>query len=184
MLIGNVGKEPTVRYFEGNNPGSQSRKQATFPLATSERYKERNGEIRENTEWHNIVVWGQPADVCEKFVHKGTQLYIEGRIRTRKYMDNSQGVEKFITEIYADTLKLLGRRDNESGYPEGDDPSQDGYQQQRQQGGYQRQGGWQAPQQGQPQGYRPPQPAQPAPAAPQAPEVVDLPDVSNDDLPF
>ena len=185
MLIGNVGRDPNVRYLEGNNPGAQGRKVATFTLATSERYRDRNGETRENTEWHNIVAWGQPADVCERFVHKGTQLYIEGRLRTRKYTD-SQGVEKFTTEINVDTLQLLGRRDNEGGgYPS---DQQGGYPQ----GGYQRQGGFQQPSQGYPQqggyqqgGYQrpaaPAQPAQQAPAAPAAP-VVD--EGSTDDLPF
>ena len=110
MLIGNVGRDPNVRYLEGNNPGAgQGRKVATFTLATSERYRDRSGETRENTEWHNIVAWGQPADVCERFVRKGTQLYIEGKLRTRKYTD-AQGMEKYTTEINVDTLQLLGRR--------------------------------------------------------------------------
>ena len=117
MLIGNVGRDPNVRYLEGNNPGAQGRKVATFTLATSERFRDRNGETRENTEWHNIVAWGQPADVCERFVRKGTQLYIEGRLRTRKYTD-AQGMEKYTTEINVDTLQLLGRRDGDAaGYP-------------------------------------------------------------------
>jgi single-strand DNA-binding protein len=188
MLIGNVGRDPNVRYLEGNNPGAQGRKVATFTLATSERYRDRNGETRENTEWHNIVAWGQPADVCERFVHKGTQLYIEGRLRTRKYTD-SQGVEKFTTEINVDTLQLLGRRDSESGgYPS---DQQGGYPQ----GGFQRQGGYQQPSQGyQPQGgyqqggYQrpaaPAQPAQPAPAAPAAPAAPVVDEGPNDDLPF
>jgi single-strand DNA-binding protein len=188
MLIGNVGRDPNVRYLEGNNPGAQGRKVATFTLATSERYRDRNGETRENTEWHNIVAWGQPADVCERFVHKGTQLYIEGRLRTRKYTD-SQGVEKFTTEINVDTLQLLGRRDSESGgYPS---DQQGGYPQ----GGFQRQGGYQQPSQGyQPQGgyqqggYQrpaaPAQPAQPAPAAPAAPATPVVDEGPNDDLPF
>ncbi len=199
MLIGNVGRDPNVRYLEGNNPNAQGRKVATFTLATTERFRDRNGETRENTEWHNIVAWGQPADVCERFVHKGTQLYIEGRLRTRKYTD-SQGMEKYTTEINVDTLQLLGRRDD-GGYPaEGEQPQgggyqQGGFQQPRQQGGfapqgggYQRSGGYQAPQQGgQPQGYQAfrqaPQPVQPAQSAPQAAEP-DLPDVPADDLPF
>ena len=72
MLIGNVGRDPEVRYLEGNNGA----KVATFTLATTERYRDRNGETRENTEWHNIVAWRNTADVVEKFVRKGTQLYI------------------------------------------------------------------------------------------------------------
>ncbi len=114
MLIGNVGKDPEVRYLDGNAPGGQGRKVASFTLATSERYKDRSGETRENTEWHNIVVWGQPADVVEKYVKKGTQLYIEGRIRTRSWTDQS-GAKKYMTEINADSLQLLGRRDDSQG---------------------------------------------------------------------
>ena len=192
MLIGNVGRDPNVRYLEGNNPGSQGRKVATFTLATSERFRDRNGETRENTEWHNIVAWGQPADVCERFVHKGTQLYIEGRLRTRKYTD-SQGVEKYTTEINVDTLQLLGRRDD-GGY-QGDQPG-GGYQQQ---GGYQRQGGYQQPSQGYHQGsyqqqgggfqqqggyQRPAAPAQPVQSAPAVQDIPAGDDAGTDDLPF
>lgn len=108
MLIGNVGGEPSVRYLEGNA------KVASFTLATTERYKDRNGETRDNTEWHNIVAWRATADVVEKFVHKGTQLYVEGKLRTRNYTDQ-QGNKKYVTEITADTIQLLGRKsDNES----------------------------------------------------------------------
>ena len=162
MLIGNVGRDPEVRYLEGNNPGAQGRKVATFTLATSERFRDRSGETRENTEWHNIVAWGQPADVCERFVRKGTQLYIEGRLRTRKYTDRN-GQEKYTTEINGDTLQLLGRRESD-GAGDGGDPG----------GGSQRQGGYQQPAQ-QP-AYQ--QPAQPAPAAPAMDEGP------TDDLPF
>lgn len=71
MLIGNVGKDPEVRYLENNpqNPGNNV-KVASFPLATSERYRDRNGELRENTEWHNVVVWRNNADVAEKYVYR------------------------------------------------------------------------------------------------------------------
>lgn len=178
MLIGNVGRDPEVRYLEGNNPGAQGRKVATFTLATSERFRDRSGETRENTEWHNIVAWGQPADVCERFVRKGTQLYIEGRLRTRKYTDR-QGMEKYTTEINVDTLQLLGRRDNVDGSYPTDQPA----------GGYPRQGGY--PQNPQPQqpayqqpSYQQPAYQQPAPvqAAPAAPAVDEAP--KDDDLPF
>ena len=105
MLIGNVGRDPEVRYLEGNNGA----KVATFTLATTERYRDRNGETRENTEWHNIVAWRNTADVVEKFVRKGTQLYIEGRIRTRSW-DDQNGNKRYTTEIIADTLQLLGKK--------------------------------------------------------------------------
>ena len=116
MLIGNVGKDPEVRYLEnGNNaPGAGNAKVATFTLATTERYRDRSGELKENTEWHNIVAWRQNADVAEKFVRKGTQLYIEGRLRTRSYTDQT-GAKRFTTEIVADSLQLLGKRSDAEG---------------------------------------------------------------------
>ena len=123
--------------------------------------KDRNGELRENTEWHNIVAWRANADVAEKFIHKGTQIYVEGRLRTRSYTDQA-GVKKFTTEIQADTIQLLGRRPDADGAP--------------QQGGYQ-----QHP--AQPQGYSAPQPQ--SYAAPQQPSYsAPVDDVPGDDLPF
>ena len=161
MLIGNVGRDPEVRYLEGNA------KVATFTLATSERFKDRNGELRENTEWHNIVAWRANADVAEKFIHKGTQIYVEGRLRTRSYTDQA-GVKKFTTEIQADTIQLLGRRPDADGAP--------------QQGGYPSQGGYQQ-RPAQPQGYSAPQPQ--SYAAPQQPSYsAPVEDVPGDDLPF
>ena len=110
MLIGNVGQDPEVRYLESNpqNPGGNA-KVATIRLATSERYRDRNGEQRENTEWHNIVVWRNQADVVEKFVRKGSQIYVEGKLRTRSWTDQT-GNKRYTTEIVADTIQLLGRR--------------------------------------------------------------------------
>ena len=130
MLIGNVGRDPEIRYLEGNSQGGGT-KVATFTLATTERYRDRNGELRENTEWHNIVAWRQTADVVERFVKKGTQLYIEGRLRTRSYTDQ-QGIKKCTTEINADNLQLLGRRQDDQGQGVG--------YQQGQGGGYQQNG--------------------------------------------
>lgn len=170
MLIGNVGKDPEVRYLEGN-AGAAGRKVANFTLATSERYKDRSGELRENTEWHNIVVWGQPADVVERFVKKGTQLYIEGRITTRSWTDQS-GAKRYTTEIRADSLQLLGRRDGaqDGGYsaPQPQAPAQP------QQNSYQQ--SYQQPYQ---QQYAAPTAPAAAPVA--APAGMDDP---SDDLPF
>jgi len=109
MLIGNVGKDPEVRHLES---GATT---ASFTLATTERYKDRNGETKEQTEWHNIVCWRATAEVVEKYVRKGTQLYIEGRIRTRSYTDRDGNI-RYITEINADNLQMLGRR-SEGSYP-------------------------------------------------------------------
>lgn len=111
MLIGNVGRDPEVRYLDGQ---SGNAKVATFTLATTERYRDRNGETRENTEWHNIVAWRNTADVVERFVRKGTQLYIEGRIRTRSW-DDQTGNKRYTTEIIADTLQLLGKKTDNPG---------------------------------------------------------------------
>lgn len=113
LLIGNVGADPEIRYFDGGQ-GGNGRKVANFRLATSERYKDRNGEQRDITEWHSIVVWGFQADTVEKYVKKGTQLYIEGKIRTRQWTDKT-GNTRYTTEIQADSLQLLGRRELQSG---------------------------------------------------------------------
>jgi len=103
ILLGNVGKDPDVRHLEGGATV------ASFPLATSETYKNKSGEKVTTTEWHNVVVWRGLADVADKYVKKGTQLYIDGRIRTRSYNDKD-GNKRYITEIYADTLRLLGKK--------------------------------------------------------------------------
>ena len=153
ILIGNVGQDPEIRYTGDVNNGT---KVATFRLATTERYRDRNGNLQEHTEWHNIVVWRNTADVVEKYVKKGTQVYVEGRIRTRSW-DDQTGAKRYTTEIVADTLQLLGRKSD----------------------GQSQQGGYQQP------GYQQPAAQQPAyqqPAAPQAqPMTAEQPD---DDLPF
>ncbi len=128
MLIGNVGADPEVRYVDSNS-GS---KVATIRIATTERYRDRDGNPREATEWHNVVVWRNLADVVEKYVKKGTQLYVEGRLRTRSWEDQT-GNRRFATEVVADNLQLLGRRpEGQGGYGNGGEQrSQSGYQ-----GGY------------------------------------------------
>lgn len=103
ILIGNVGQEPDVRDLDNGT------KVANFSIATSERgYTLKNGtQVPERTEWHNIVVWRGLAEVVEKYVTKGDKLYIEGKIRTRSYEDK-QGVKRYVTEVYADSLEMLG----------------------------------------------------------------------------
>ena len=107
ILIGNVGKEPEVRYLENNI------RVANFPLATTERgYTMSNGNVvPDRTDWHNIVAWRSLADTTEKYVHKGSQLYIEGKLKTRNYEDKT-GVRRFVTEIYAESIQILTRKDN------------------------------------------------------------------------
>ena len=101
ILIGNVGKDPDIRYFDSGNAI------ANFPLATSERgYKLANGtEIPERTEWHNIATSRERALFVEKYVKKGSYVYVEGKIRTRSY-DDKEGNKRYITEIYADRIEF------------------------------------------------------------------------------
>ena len=110
ILVGNVGKDPETRYLDEGTAISK------FPMATSETYRNRDGERVTNTEWHNVVLWRGLAQVAEKYIKKGTQVYIEGRIKTRSY-DDASGNKKYITEIVGDQMQLLGRRPDESGTP-------------------------------------------------------------------
>ena len=177
MLIGNVGNDPEVRYLESNpqNPATNA-KVASFRLATTERFRDRNGELRENTEWHSIVAWRSNADLAEKFIHKGSQIYVEGKLRTRQWTDQT-GAKRFTTEVVADTIQLLGKR------PEGDQ-QQGGYQ-----GGYTSAPGYSAPAGAPVAG---PAPAAPPAAAPVAAQPQVSPDYQgplpaaepSDDLPF
>jgi single-strand DNA-binding protein len=103
ILVGNVGKDPVVRYFD------KGVAKATFPLATSETYTNQQGETITSTEWHNIVLWRSLAEVAEKTIKKGAQVYLVGKIKTRSYVDKD-GVNKYITEILADALLLLEKK--------------------------------------------------------------------------
>lgn len=114
ILVGNVGKDPEVKYLEGGVGV------AKFTLATSEKYKNKSGEMVTTTEWHNIVVWRGLAKVVEDYVKKGTQLYIEGKITTRSW-DDKEGNKRYMTEIVADSLQLLGKK---SDGPAGGAPAQ------------------------------------------------------------
>ncbi|MGF7141204.1 single-stranded DNA-binding protein [Roseimarinus sediminis] len=105
ILVGNAGKDAEVRYIDSGVAV------ATFSLATSETYTAKSGERVTNTEWHNIVAWRGLAEMAGKYIQKGKQMYIEGRIRTRSY-DDKDGVKKYITEILADNIQLLGRKDD------------------------------------------------------------------------
>lgn len=109
ILLGHVGKDPDVKYFDN---GSSI---ASFSLATTEKgYTAQNGaQIPDRTEWHNIVCWKGLSKVAEQFIKKGTQIYIEGKIRTRSY-DDQNGVKRYVVEVYADKLELLGKRDSDN----------------------------------------------------------------------
>lgn len=170
ILVGNVGQDPEVRSLETGV------KVARIRLATSERiFNRQTNEATEHTEWHTVTLWRNLAEVVDKYVRKGSQLYIEGRLRSREW--ERDGQKHYATEIVADELKLLGRRQDNA-------PVQGGYQQPTQQpayqgGGYQQQsvqqpayqsGGYQQPA----QSFQHPTPQPSAPAMP-ADDADDLP---------
>lgn len=115
MLIGNVGKAPEVRTFDGGN------KVANFTLATTKRYTDRNGQLVDATTWHNIQVNGKIADVAEKYVQKGDPIYVEGELTARTYVDRNN-VERVIYEVRASQLQLLRQRGSAAQETEDDMP--------------------------------------------------------------
>lgn len=112
QLIGNVGKDPDVRYLDNGVAV------AAFPLATTDRaYTLANGtQVPERTEWHNIVLWRGLAETAEKYVHKGDKLYIEGKIRSRSY-DDQNGIKRYVVEIFADNMEMLTPRSPQPATP-------------------------------------------------------------------
>ncbi len=110
ILIGHLGKDPELKYTPSNLPV------AKFSLATNERYKDKDGNWQDRTEWHNIVCWQRTAEVANEYLRKGSQVFIEGRITTRSWDDKQTGQKKYMTEIVASDLVLLGGR-GESGEP-------------------------------------------------------------------
>lgn len=112
LLIGNAGRDPEVRHLESGTAV------ASFTLATTERFRDKSGMLQDQTEWHNIVCWRNLAELAEKYITKGTQLFIEGKIRTRSWNDQS-GQKRYTTEIVADNIRLLGKKNDsgQGGYP-------------------------------------------------------------------
>src|SRR5512145_3367269 len=102
ILIGNLGGDPTVRYTP------QGTAVANFNIATTERFNNKAGEREERTEWHRIVAWGKLAEICQQYLKKGKQVYIEGRLQTRNWEDQ-QGQKRSTTEIVAQNMQMLGR---------------------------------------------------------------------------
>ncbi|MBC7866542.1 MAG: single-stranded DNA-binding protein [Gloeobacteraceae cyanobacterium ES-bin-316] len=109
MLIGNLGKDPDIQFLEGNIGV------AKFSLATTETYKDRSGKLISQTEWHTVVLWRGLAELAQKYLHRGSLVYIEGRLKTRSWEDK-EGNKKFATEIVGDNLIMLDKR-NEAGQP-------------------------------------------------------------------
>lgn len=105
ILIGNLGKDPEMRYLEGNVAV------AKFPVATNENYKDKAGEWQTNTEWHDVVAWRGNAERAEKQLHKGSLVYVEGKLSHRKYQDKD-GNDRYVTEVVANVLRPLDRKDS------------------------------------------------------------------------
>lgn len=108
IIIGRLGQDPDVRYTQSNTAV------ANFSVATNERFKDRNGEFQERTEWHRIVAWGRTAEICQEYLKKGSQVYIEGPIQTREWEDK-EGQKRYTTEIKAIIMKMLDNRGETGG---------------------------------------------------------------------
>ncbi|MEX2379525.1 MAG: single-stranded DNA-binding protein [Vicingaceae bacterium] len=107
ILVGNLGKDPEVRHLESGAVV------ANFPIATTETYKDKSGNRQEQTEWHNIVLWRGLAEVAEKYLRKGNQVYIEGKLRSRSWEDK-EGNTRYITEVIGDNMTMLGSKGSSS----------------------------------------------------------------------
>ncbi len=166
ILVGNVGIDPEVRSLENGT------KVARVRLATTERIFDRQAnETKEHTEWHTITLWRGLADVVDRYVHKGSQIYVEGRLRTREWTDKD-GNKRYTTEILADSMNLLGRRGDNNAAPAGGA----GYGQSQSSSAAPQYGAQPAPQ----YGSQPAAASQPA----QAPAAPSVPAEDPDDLPF
>jgi len=108
MLIGNLGKDPEVRYTQSGTAV------AGFSIATTEKFKNKAGEWEDRTEWHNIVLWGRLAEISGEYLTKGKAVYIEGRLQTRKWQDR-EGVDRYTTEVVGDKMQMLGGKNGGSG---------------------------------------------------------------------
>ncbi len=108
ILVGNLGKDPELRYTPSGTAV------CTFSLATTDRFKNKQGEQQDRTEWHNIVVWAGLAEICGKYLTKGKQIYIEGRIQNRSY-DDRDGNKRYISEVVATEMQMLGRAGDQGG---------------------------------------------------------------------
>ena len=184
IIVGNLGRDPEMRTFPS---GDQV---ANVTIATTDKWKDKqSGEMKEATEWHRVVFNGRLAEIAGQYLRKGSQVYVEGSLRTRKWTDQA-GVEKYSTEIRADQMQMLGSRQGMGGGGQGGGGGQQGggYDDGGGYGGDQGGGGYDAPPQQQrraapPAQQRPPAPAaRPAPAP--APRAASGFDDMDDDIPF
>lgn len=118
ILVGNLGRDPEMRYLPSGDPV------ANVTIATSSKYKSKTGEMVEETEWHRVTFFGKLAEIVGQYLKKGRSVYVEGRIKTRKYTDKD-GVEKYATDIIANEMQMLGSREGMGG-PSGDDEGSGG----------------------------------------------------------
>jgi single-strand DNA-binding protein len=122
ILVGNTGKDPEVKYSPSGTPI------AKFSLATNERFKDRNDDWQDRTEWHNVVAWQRLAEIVGEYVKKGSKLYIEGKLHTSNWEDRENGVKRYRTEIVAHDIVLLGTHDG--GDRQAEAPGRNGHQHQ------------------------------------------------------
>ena len=179
ILVGNLGNDPEVRYMPNGNAV------ANLSIATSESWKDQQGQLQEKTEWHKVTMYRRLAEIAGEYLKKGSQIYLEGKLQTRKWQDQ-QGNDRYTTEVIADQLQMLGGR-NESGGSQGGGGQSGGYQQppqgsQNDQSGYQSSGGQQGGgyKSSQQSTQRSPQQAPTQKAPPMAEPDFDF----DDDIPF
>lgn len=187
ILVGNLGNDPEVRYMPNGNAV------ANLSLATSESWKDQQGQVQERTEWHRLTMYRRLAEIAGEYLKKGSQIYVEGKLQTRKWQDQ-QGQDKYTTEIIVDQMQMLGGRggdggggnggyqrpqNNQGGYNQA--PAQGGYNQAPQQGGGQ-QGGYNQSQ-GQGGGYNQ-APQGGNPSQPKTPPMAEPDFDFDDDIPF
>jgi len=108
IIVGNVGRDPEVRFTKAGTAV------ARFCVGTAERFKDGDGQPQERTEWHRVVAWAQLADICGKYLRKGKQVYIEGRLQPRDWEDKD-GHKRYTTEVVANVMQMLGRREDDGG---------------------------------------------------------------------
>jgi single-strand DNA-binding protein len=190
ILVGNLGNDPEVRYMPNGNAV------ANLSIATSESWKDQQGQLQEKTEWHKVTMYRRLAEIAGEYLKKGSQIYLEGKLQTRKWQDQ-QGNDRYTTEVIADQLQMLGGR-NESGGGGQSGGGQGGYQQspqgsqnnqgsqnsqsgQNNQGGYQQGGGGQSNQGG---GYNKPSQQSPQQAPQKTPPMAEPDFDFDDDIPF
>ncbi|HAI72354.1 MAG TPA: single-stranded DNA-binding protein [Alteromonas australica] len=180
ILVGNLGNDPEVRYMPNGNAV------ANLSLATSESWKDQQGQVQERTEWHRLTMYRRLAEIAGEYLKKGSQIYVEGKLQTRKWQDQ-QGQDRYTTEIIVDQMQMLGGRGGEAGGGSGgyqrQQSSQGGGYNQNQGGGYNQPAPQGAPQGGQQGGYNQ-APQGGGQSQPKTPPMAEPDFDFDDDIPF